>query len=80
MEPYQPVSRDFYEEVELLIVQKRSCDITFTASNDAVSRITGHLNKLYSRDGIEYLVLGNGLEIALNKIISLNGKRPQSFC
>jgi len=81
MEPYKPTSRDFYEELELLSVSRKQCPITFRGDNGGISNIQAQVEKLYTRDdGGEYLVLDNGLEIRLDRIITINGWRPENFC
>ena len=80
MEPYKPTSRDFYEELELLVMQKKTCHITYKAPNGAVSDINNKLYRLYHKEEGEYLVLESGLEIRLDQLITINGKRPSNFC
>ncbi len=81
MEPYKPTSRDFYEELELLSMQKKTCHISFKADNGAVSQVNAPIVKLFTKeDGAEYLVLGSNLEVRLDRIINIEGKNPQHYC
>jgi Rho-binding antiterminator len=80
MEPYQPTDRNFYEELELLVSLKRPVHITFKASNGAVSTVNDSVYRLYTKEDAEYLELESGLEIRLDHLINVNGKRPSNFC
>jgi len=74
------VSCGFYEELELLSMQHRSCVISFEASNGARSEIRDQIADLYTKEGIEYLRTGSGLELPLTAILEINGRKPAGAC
>jgi Rho-binding antiterminator len=79
MEEYKPVNCDFYDELESLATFKRDCEIIFRADNDAKSIIRGRILDLYTREQVEYMKLDNGLEIRLDQIIEIDGKRRNNY-
>ena len=79
MEEYKPVNCDFYDELEALATLKKKSDIIFTADNGGKSVIQGRITDLYTRDHVEYMKLDNGLEIRLDSIIQIAGKKPEDF-
>ncbi len=80
MQPYKPTSRDFYEELEVLVMQKKQCRIAYQAPNGAVNTLNDRVYRLYKREDEEYLVLEKGLEIRLDYIISIDGMQLSHFC
>jgi Rho-binding antiterminator len=79
MEEYKPVNCDFYDELEALATFKRDCEIIFRADNDAKSIIRGKILDLYTREQVEYMKLDNDLEIRLDQIIEIDGKRQNYY-
>jgi hypothetical protein len=70
------IDDNFRDELELLAALRRVCEIIFRAANGSRSVIRDRIADLYSREGIEYLKTGSGLEIELTKLIEVDGKRP----
>jgi Rho-binding antiterminator len=79
MEDYKPVNCDFYDELEALATLKKESEIVFRADNEAKSIIRGRILDLYTRDRVEYMKLNNGLEIRLDRIIEINGKKQKDY-
>ena len=74
---YQPVNCNFYDDLETLATLHKKCEIIFWSDNGAKSVLYDQILDLYARDGIEYLKLSSGLEIRLDKLVEIDGKRPQ---
>jgi Rho-binding antiterminator len=79
MEDYKPVNCDFYDELEALATLKKDSEIVFRADNEAKSVIHGRIANLYIRDRVEYMKLNNGLEIRLDRIIEIDGKKRKDY-
>ena len=79
MEEYKPVNCDFYDELEALATLKKKADIVFIADNGGKSVIQGRITDLYTRDHVEYMKLDNGLEIRLDEVIEIDGKRQKNY-
>jgi len=79
MDDYKPVNCDFYDELEALATLKKESEIVFRADNEAKSVIRGRILDLYTRDRVEYMKLNNGLEIRLDKIIEIDGKKREDY-
>ena len=79
MDDYKPVNCDFYDELEALATLKKESEIVFRADNEAKSVIRGRILDLYTRDRVEYMKLNNGLEIRLDRIIEIDGKKRKDY-
>ena len=79
MKDYKPVNCDFYDELEALSTLKKKSDIIFIGDNGGKSVIQGRISDLYTRDHVEYMKLDNGLEIRLDQIVEIDGKRQKNY-
>jgi hypothetical protein len=77
---YQPVSRDFFEALELLADLRKPCEIVFRSENGARTVIRDKITALYDREGREWLRTGSGMEIGLDKVEQVDGKMPSNYC
>lgn len=80
MNSYQPINCNFYDELEALATMKRTCRIIFRHEEGGTSTITGRISDLYIREKAEYLRLDNGMEIRLDRLLEVDGKRPAGYC
>ena len=79
MEEYKPISCDYYDELEALATMKKKVEIVFRAENGGKSILLGRITDLYTRDKIEYMKLDSGLEIRLDTLIEVDGKKRALF-
>lgn len=77
---YQPISCDFYDELELLALRKTVAKIVIRKENEIVETIENVIKTLYTKDKEEFLVLENGQEIRLDKLVSVNGIELKNYC
>ncbi len=80
MQDYKPVSCDFHDELEAMATMNKTCDIRFKGENDGVSSIKARIADLYTQDHVEYLKTDSGVEIRLDKLIEVDGKRSADYC
>ncbi|MFT4971223.1 MAG: Rho-binding antiterminator [Paraglaciecola sp.] len=79
-EKYQPISCDFYDELELLAMRKTVAKIVIRKEEDGVEEISNVIKTLYTKNKEEFLVLENGNEIRLDKLVSVNGIALKNYC
>ncbi len=79
MENYKPVNCDFYDELEALATQKKNCAIRFKGDNEGISSIQAKIADLYTHEHIEYMKTDSGLEIRLDKLVEVDGKKPEQY-
>lgn len=80
MEQYQPTNCDFYDVLEELATLRKHSNITFRSENGGTTILKGRITDLYTRDKVEFLKLDNGLEIRLDALIEVDGKRASHYC
>ena len=71
-QPYRPISCDFHSELELLALRRIACTIIFQ-ENQALQTVESPILDLYTRSGEEFLLLSDGKEIRLDRLVSVNG-------
>lgn len=70
---YQPISCDFYDQLEVAIQRKIPSTVVFQTDTQTQTK-KGLVSTLDIIEGIEYLVL-NDEHIPLDKVISFNGRK-----
>lgn len=80
MKNYQPISCNFYDELEALATLRSSCTIIYQDEHANRQETEGVIKDLYIRDKAEYLLLNTGFEIRLDQLISVNGKELKGYC
>ncbi|MDX1960578.1 MAG: hypothetical protein SFU98_18550 [Leptospiraceae bacterium] len=74
MNPYEPISCEFYDELEAYSIMKKEVEIFYEdESGNSVSTF-GRIKDLFIRDKTEYLVLDTGKEIRLDNLIRVDNK------
>ena len=71
---YQPINCNFYDELTLLSMRKKSCEIVYRVSEQKITSMTGVIRDIYTKNKEEFIVLESGLTIRLDKLISVDGK------
>jgi Rho-binding antiterminator len=77
---YQPISCNFYDELEALATLRKNCQILYRDEKEQQAVINGIIKDLYIREKAEYLLLDNGTEIRLDQLISVDGKALKGYC
>lgn len=77
---YQPISCSQYDELELLAMRKTVCQIEYMDIENKASTIQDYIATLRTEKKEEFLVLGTGQEIRLDKIITINGIPIKDHC
>ncbi|MBS1948534.1 MAG: hypothetical protein JST47_12275 [Bacteroidetes bacterium] len=80
-EKYKPVSCNFYDELETLAIQHKDCDIVFWGESGAKVIVHDRIRNLFTTgDKSEFLETGKGIQIRLDKIIEVDGKKQDAWC
>lgn len=77
---YQPISCDFYDELELLALRKTAAKIVIRTAENEIKEIESVIKTFYTKEKEEFMVLENGEEIRLDKLVSVNGIELKSYC
>ncbi len=79
MNSYIPISCEFYDELEAISTLRKIVEIEFLTESGVNNNILGKIVNLYNSDKVEYMVLESGLEIRLDRLISVDGKRLSDY-
>ena len=77
---YQPISCNFYDELTLLAMRKKTCEIVYRVNEQKVTTVTGVIRDIYTKEKEEFVVLESGLAIRLDQLISADGKILGNYC
>ena len=76
---YKTVSCHFYDELEALAVKKVLSKITYS-ENENEKYIEDIIVDFKTKNKEEFVILSNGVQIRLDKIIEINGLIPKNYC
>lgn len=76
---YTPINCDFYDELEALSTLQRQIVIVWM-HNAEQREATARIANLYIRNKVEYMLLDTGVEIRLDALVSVDGKRLSMYC
>lgn len=79
-QPYQPISCDFYDELEAYATQKRVVTVEFETPDGYMRHCEVRIVNLETRNKEEFVHLDNGLEIRLDFIHSVDGNLMPDHC
>lgn len=77
---YQPISCDYYDELEIVAMRQTVAEIIFKNEKEEEITISTKIKTLQTRNSEEFLILENGDEIRLDKLLSMNGKVVKNYC
>ncbi len=78
--PYHPISCDFHSELELRALRRQPVEIRYRNEDGTQTTATAPIAGLYTRKGEEFLLLPNGQEIRLDRLISVDGLELAGYC
>ena len=79
-EKYIPISCDFYDELELWAIRKTNCKFVYLNDTNERQTIEGVIENLFAKEKIEYLLLENGFQLRLDRLVSVNDKPMPNVC
>ncbi|MEL6655832.1 MAG: Rho-binding antiterminator [Bacteroidota bacterium] len=80
MNTYIPINCSYYDELEAAATQRRTVTIVYRDAQEQEQEVATRIKDLYARNKEEFMVLENGLEFRLDRLISIDGKVPPLAC
>lgn len=81
MPDYIPIDCSYYDELEALATLRKEARVFYLSETDKPIKKTAHIKDFFIVDKVEFMLMGDGSKIRLDKIISVNGKeRPGNTC
>lgn len=77
---YKQVSCSLYDGVESLAVNKKRVKLVYLDSANQRTEVENFIADVFSREKAEYIRLGDGTEIRLDKLIEIDGKLYSNKC
>ena len=77
---YQPIDCNYYDELVLIAMRKRSVEIVYQVSEQKITTITSVIRDIFTKDKEEFILTESGLPIRLDKLISVDGKAVVKGC
>ncbi|WP_367390957.1 hypothetical protein [Lewinella sp. LCG006] len=74
MTDYQPINCSYYDELEAMATLKKVIPIVYRNDRGEEVLIATRITNLYTRNKEEFMVLENGLEFRLDRLVSADGK------
>ncbi len=72
--PYTPIACGLYDRIERLIIEKVPVNIRYRTfgdvQGDGIREVSERITDIYTRDKQEFVLLGSGTEIRLDRLIS----------
>ena len=75
----KPINCNFYDHLEVFAMRKTPVRIVLTEEGEEVIWENVRILDLYVRDSVEYMMLGNGMEVPLANLVSVQGIKLDSF-
>jgi len=76
---YQPISCNFYDELELLAIRKKECEIIYRDGTGTPQSTTTRIVDFKIEEKVEYMILENGAKIRLDYLISVDGIKLEGY-
>jgi len=77
---YQPISCAFHDELEAIATLRKEVVIQFKDPQGHIQELTARIRTFQTRAGEEFMILDSGLEIRLDRLISVDGKMLSGYC
>jgi Rho-binding antiterminator len=73
MSKYSPIDCNYYDRLEAWATLRKDCDIVWINNDRLKHQVKSKILSLEIRNGAEYLIGEQGLQIRLDQLISVNG-------
>jgi len=77
---YQPINCHFYDELELLAIRQKNCQIIYLDETGKQLEKSGIITDFKILDAAEYMLLKDGDKIRLDRLVAVGGKVLEGFC
>jgi transcriptional antiterminator Rof (Rho-off) len=72
-QPYRPIDCSLHDRLESAATLRKRVCIAYRSSDNELLQVEDRIVDIYTRDGVEFMGLGNGTEIRLDDIDSVDG-------
>lgn len=72
-ERYEPIDCGVHDELLARATLRQPTEITYLGDGGGTATVTDVIEDVFTRQGAEYLRLGDGVEIRLDKIVRFEG-------
>ncbi|GJM28154.1 MAG: hypothetical protein DHS20C17_07890 [Cyclobacteriaceae bacterium] len=73
MKTYQPIDCNFYDHLEAFATRRKYVRIQFFSDIHEFQTTDAIIKDLYIRDGYEFMLLSDGMEVRLDRLVSVAG-------
>lgn len=80
MEPYQPISCSFYDELEARATMRVACVVVFQRPGAPAETVKGLIRDFRIREGAEFMIMEDGAEIRLDWLVAVDGMALPDSC
>lgn len=80
MSTYVPINCSYYDELEAAATQRRIVSIIYRNDEGVQLELQTRIKDLYTSNKEEFMVLEQGADIRLDRIVSVDGKVPPMYC
>ena len=74
MTDYRPINCSYYDELEAIATLKKVVTIVYHNEQGEEVNVATRITNLYTRNKEEFMVLENGTQFRLDRLISADGK------
>ena len=79
MTNYKPIDCNYYDELEALATLRKDAEILYLSESNEELFISSIIKDFFIHDKVEFMILANGLEIRLDRIVSVNGLERSGY-
>jgi hypothetical protein len=75
-----PVDGRFHDWLETLAALHRTCEVIYRSGNGGRTVIRDRIQRLYGKEGREWLQMASGLAIGVDQLIKVDGHEQIHIC
>ncbi|WP_295755106.1 hypothetical protein [Undibacterium sp.] len=76
---YRSVNCEFHDVLEALATRRQRCLLVYLAEDGSTRTCEALITDVYAKAGADYLRLDNGSVLRLDRLLEVDGVRPEKF-
>ncbi|MCX7220855.1 MAG: hypothetical protein NTY70_18560 [Burkholderiales bacterium] len=76
---YGSVNCEFHDVLEALARRRQRCALVYLAEDGSTQTCEALITDVYAKTGADYLRLDNASELRLDRLLQVDGERPEQF-
>ncbi|MFZ6748895.1 hypothetical protein [Undibacterium sp. Ren11W] len=76
---YRSVNCEFHDVLEALATRRQRCVLVYLAEDGSTKTCEALITDVYAKAGADYLRLDNASELRLDRLLQVDGERPEQF-